>query len=81
MATAEIDSEARLRMTFYDKRDYFNFHIVNFQFICSNIPAAPSYGVYISQLIRYSRAYGYYNDFLNIGLLLARKLPNQGWST
>jgi hypothetical protein len=24
------------------------------QYICSNIPAAPSYGVYISQLIRYS---------------------------
>jgi uncharacterized membrane protein (DUF485 family) len=24
-------------------------------FICSNIPAAPAYGVYLSQLIRYSR--------------------------
>jgi hypothetical protein len=29
---------------------------VNFPFICSNIPAAPAYGVYISQLIQYSRA-------------------------
>jgi hypothetical protein len=33
---------------------------VNFPFICSNIPAAPAYGVYISQLIQYSRACGSY---------------------
>jgi len=36
----------------YDKRDDFNFPIVNFPFMCSNIPAAPAYGVYISELIR-----------------------------
>jgi hypothetical protein len=44
----EIDSEGRLRAKLYDKRDDFNFLIVNFPFICSNIPAAPAYGVYIS---------------------------------
>ena len=49
----EIDSDGQLRTKLYDKRDYFNFTIVNFPFICSNIPAAPAYGVYISQLIRY----------------------------
>jgi hypothetical protein len=27
-----------------------DFPIVNFPFICSNIPAAPAYGVYISKL-------------------------------
>jgi hypothetical protein len=47
----EIDSEGWLRTKLYDKRDDFNFSIVNFPFICSNIPAAPAYGVYISQLI------------------------------
>jgi hypothetical protein len=61
-----------------DKRDDFNFPIVNFPFICCNIPAAPAYGVYISQLIRYSRACGFYQDFLDRGLLLTRKLLNQG---
>jgi hypothetical protein len=45
-------------------------------FICSNIPAAPAYGVYISQLIRYSRACGSYQDFFARGLLLTRKLLN-----
>jgi hypothetical protein len=29
-----------------NKRDDFNYIIVNFPFICSNIPAAPLYGVY-----------------------------------
>jgi hypothetical protein len=52
----EIDSEGRLRTKHYDKRDDFNFPIANFPFICTNIPAAPAYGVYISQLIRYARA-------------------------
>jgi hypothetical protein len=47
----EIDSERRLRTKRYDKRDDFNFPIVNFPFVCNNIPAAPVYGVYISQLM------------------------------
>jgi hypothetical protein len=47
----EIDSEGKLRTKLYDKRDDFNLPIVNFPFICSNIPATPAYGVYISQLI------------------------------
>jgi hypothetical protein len=75
----EIDSEGRLRTKLYDKRDDFNFPIANFPFICSNIQAAPSYGVCISQMIRYSRVCGSYQDFLDIGLLLTRKLLNQGF--
>ena len=38
----------------HDKRDDLDFHIVNFPFLSSNIPSGPSYGVYISQLIRYA---------------------------
>ena len=52
----EIDNEGRLKTLFYDKRDDFSFPIVNFPFLSSKIPAAPAYGEYISQLIRYSRA-------------------------
>ena len=75
----EIDSKGRLGTKLYDKRDHFNCPIVNFPFICRNIPAAPAYGVYISQLIRYSRACGSYQDFLDRLLLLIRKLLNQGF--
>ena len=74
-----IGSEDRLITNNYDERDDFNFTIVNFPFICSKIPAAPANGEYISQLIRYSRACGYYQDFLDRGLLLTRKLLNQGF--
>ena len=38
----------------YDKRDAFGFHVVNFPFMSSNIPSAPAYSVYPSQLIRYA---------------------------
>ena len=75
-----MDSEGRLRTELYDKRDYFNFPIVNFLFICINIPSAPAYGVYISKLIRYSIACGSYQNFIDRGLLLTRKLLNQGSS-
>ena len=75
----EIDNECRLRTELYDKRYDFNFLILNFPFICSNIPAAPVYGVYIFQFIRYSRTCGSYHDYLNRGLLLTRKLLNQGF--
>ena len=37
----------------YDKRDDFNFDIVNFPFLDRDVPRSPSYGVYISQLIRF----------------------------
>ena len=60
-------------------RDDFNIPIVNFPFICSNIPTLPGYGVYIFQLIRYSRSCVSYKDFLDRRLLLARKLLNQGF--
>ena len=35
----------------YDKRDDFNFEIVNFPFFDGDVIGSPSYGVYISQLI------------------------------
>ena len=73
----EIDSEGRLRTKLYNNRDDFNFLIMNFPSICNNIPAAPVYGVYISQLIRYSRVFGSNQDFRNRGLLLTRRLLNQ----
>ena len=61
----EIDKDSRLRVKIYDKWDDFNFDIVNFPFICENVPKSPSYGVYISRLIRYAHASTVYDDFLS----------------
>ena len=38
----------------YDKRDDFDFDIVNFPFLDGDVPRRPSYGIYISQLIRFA---------------------------
>jgi len=75
----EIDQEGKLVSKIYDKRDDFNFPIVNFPYLCGNIPASPAYGVYVSQLIRYSRACSKYQDFLKRALLLSHKLLQQGY--
>ena len=64
---------------FYDKRDDFNFPIVNFPFLSSNIPSVPAYGVYVSQLIRYARACSNYQDFMERGKMLTTKLLSQGY--
>ena len=64
----------------YDnKRDDFDFPIVNFPFLDSNIPASPAYGVFISQLIRYARACITYKDFLSRASLLTVRLLQQGY--
>ena len=47
----------------YDKRDSFNFSIVNFPYLSSNIPSKPAYGVYISQLVRIGRICDNFEQF------------------
>ena len=56
MALSYLDIEVTIvdgkySTAIYDKRDDFNFRIVNFPHLSSNIPSGPAYGVYISQLI------------------------------
>ena len=38
----------------YHKRDDFDFDIMNFPFVDGDVPGSTSYGVYISQLIRFA---------------------------
>ena len=61
----------------YDKRD--DFEIVNFPFLDGDVPRSPSYGVYISQLIRLARVCSNVDDFNNINLFLTAKLLKQGY--
>ena len=59
----------------YDKRDDFDFDIVNFPFLDGDVPRRTSYGVYISQLIRFARASSNLNDFnyRNKALIILRQ--------
>ena len=60
----------------YEKRDDFDFEIVNFPFLDGDVPRAASYGVYISELIRVS---SHVTDFNTRNKLLTAKLLNQGY--
>ena len=62
----------------YDKRDDFDFEIVNIPFLDGDVPRSTSYGVYISQLIRFARASSYVADFNTRYKLLTQKLLKQG---
>ena len=61
----------------FDKRDAFDFPIVNFPTLTGNIPEAGSYGVFIGELVRYARACTLYDDFKSRALLLVKKLKTQ----
>ena len=62
----------------YDKRDDFDFDIVNIPFLDGDVPRHPSYRVYISQLIRFSRVCSHVDDFNTRNKCLTAKLLKQG---
>ena len=61
----------------YDKRDMFDFPVVNFPILSGNIPLCSSYGVFVGELVRYARACTYFMDFEKRTLSLVTKLLKQ----
>ena len=57
----------------YDKRDDFDFDIVNFPFLDGDVPRWTYYGVYISQLIRFARVSSHVDDFNTRNKVLTTK--------
>ncbi len=74
-----VDIDGFLTFKLFDKREYFNFPIVNFPHLNSNILVKAAYGVYVSQLIRYFHACTYYSDLLYRHQLLVQKLLLHGY--
>ena len=54
-----------------------DFEIVNFPFLDGDVPHSPSYGVYISQLIRFARVCSNIDDFNNRTLFMTTQLLKQ----
>ena len=63
----------------YDKANDFDFDIVNFPFLDGDVPRTTSYGVYISQLIRFARVSSHLADFNARKKRLTAKLLQQGY--
>ena len=66
-----------MKTKIYDKRDDFDFDIVNFPFLDGDVPRSASYGVYISQLIRFARVSSHVDDFNTRNKVLTAKLLRQ----
>ena len=73
------DMSNNMTTKLYDKCDTFGVHIVNFPFLSSNIPLAPAYGVFASQLIRYARCSTNYSDLLSHHRALVTKRLSQDY--
>ena len=52
---------------------------MNIPFIDGDVPRSTSYGVYISQLIRFARVSSHVDDFNTFNKVLAAKLLRQGY--
>ena len=63
----------------YDKRDDFDFDIVNLPFFDGDVPRFTSYGVYISQLTRFARVPSHVADFNTPNKSLTAKLLQQSY--
>ena len=63
----------------YDKQVDFDFDIVNFLFLDGDVPRRTSYGVYISQPIRFASASSNLNDFNCRNKAHTAKLLRQGY--
>ena len=57
-------SDGFVKTKFFDKRDDFDFDSVNFPFLDGDVPRSTSYGVYISQLIRFARVSSHVDEFI-----------------
>ena len=72
-------SDGFVKTKIYDKRDDFDFDIVNFPFLDGDVPRSASYGVYISQIIRFARVSSHVDDFHTRNKVLTAKLLRQGY--
>ena len=72
-------SDGFVQTKFYDKRDDSDFDFVTFLFLDGDIPRSTSYGVYISQLIRYARVSSHVDNFNTRNKVLSAKLLIQGY--
>ena len=63
----------------YDKSDEFDYDIVNFPFFDGDVPRRPSYWVYISQPLRFTRVCSHVEDFNARNKCLTAKLLKQGY--
>ena len=74
-----VSGGEKMDFSVYDKREDFNFEIINFPYSDSCIPKKSALGVFYSQLIRYARICSKLVNFTIKSKTLTAKLLNQGY--
>ena len=72
-------SNCFVKTKIYVERNDFDFIIVNFPFLDGAVPRSASYGVYISQLIRFARVSSHADDFNTQNKVVIIKRLRQGY--
>ena len=72
-------SDGFVKTKIYNKRDDFDFDIVNFPFLDGDVSRSTSYCVYIAQLIRFARVSSHVDDFNTCNKVLTAKNLRQGY--
>ena len=57
--------QGKFYFSLYDKRNDYDFDVISFPFLDGNIPKGQSYGVFISQLVRYARINCSFSRFID----------------
>ena len=70
---------SNIHTSVYDKRDDFGFPVVNFPWLSIDVPRLQSYGIHISQLVRFTRCCTSVFDFHSKNLQITSKLLTQGY--
>ena len=73
--------QGKFKHCLYDKRNDFDFSVITYPFLSGNIPKIPSYGVYLSQLLRICRVCSEFSGFKGEIINLHKKLVKQGFIT
>ena len=69
--------QGKYNIKLYDKRLDYDFDVISFPFLDGNVPKGPSYGIFISQLVRYAKINSTFRGFVTDAGNLVRKLTKQ----
>ena len=70
----------KFKVTLYDKRNDYDFNVISYPYLDGNIPNNLSYGVFVSQLVRFAKINTTIEGFYNNLRYLVNKLVKQGFN-
>ena len=74
-------SDGQYNINIYNKTDYFNFHVISFPFLDSNISNNVCYNAFSSQLFRFCKLVSSVSHFVSKSSNLYNKLVERGYDS